>query len=377
MKNIIDLFVRKATNLTIIKEIDGLRFIAITAVVLSHFNLQIIKSSSLPQDFEYSNKLALFLELGGYGVRIFFCISAFILAIQFIKYYLYNAEKVSTKKYYLKRMKRLEIPYLLVLGLLLLFRIFVEGEIWRDELPHFISSIFYSHNIIYDRRSTINPVAWTLEIEIQFYLLLPFMMFLFYIKNNLRRRLIIALLIILFVCIYTIFSPVIIAAHLQYSIVPYMPVFLLGILMADIFLSYKYFLMDKQFIWDILGVIGFLVILYFAGYTIFYKQIIELFGYIFLFVGVFKGVILNKIFTQKVVMAIGCMCYSIYLLHYAILAFIIPKITIAIFRNNYYFNLIIQGVIVLPIVLAICSIFYLLIEKPLINNKKREMQHLS
>lgn len=371
MKNIIDLFVRKAANLTIIKEIDGLRFIAITAVVLSHFNLQIIKSSSLPQDFEYTNKLALFLELGGYGVRIFFCISAFILSIQFIKHYLYNAEKVSIKQYYFKRIKRLEIPYLLVLGILLLFRIFVEGEIWKDELPHFISSIFYSHNIIYDRRSTINPVAWTLEIEIQFYILLPAMMLLFRIKNNLKRRLLIALLIILFVCIYSVFSHAIIAAHLQYSIVPYMPVFLMGILMADIYLSNKYFLISKQFIWDILGIIGFVVILYFAGYAILYKQIIELLGYILLFVGVFKGFILNTIFTRKIVMAIGCMCYSIYLLHYAILAFIIPKITIAFFSNNYYFNLFIQAAIVLPIVLVVCGIFYLLIEKPLINNKKK------
>lgn len=372
MKNIINLFVRKGANLTIIKEIDGLRFIAITAVVLSHFNLQIIKLSTLPPDFEYSNKLALFLELGGYGVRIFFCISAFILSIQFIKYYLYHAEKVSVKAYYAKRLKRLEIPYLLVLTVLLLFRIFIEGEFWKDELPHFISSIFYSHNIIYDRRSTINPVAWTLEIEIQFYILLPLMMLLFYIKHSLKRRLTIASLILVFTCLYTAFHSLILEAHLQYSIVPYLPIFLLGILMADIYLSYNYLLTTKQFIWDVLGITGFVLILYFAGYPILYKQIIELLGYILLFVGVFKGSILNKIFTQKIVMAIGCMCYSIYLLHYALLAFIIPNITISIFQHSYYHNLIIQAIIVLPTVLFICSIFYLIIEKPLISNKKRE-----
>lgn len=370
MKNWVNLFIRQGDKQVIIKEIDGLRFIAIIAVVLSHFSLQIIKQSNLPVDFEYANGVALFLELGGYGVRIFFCISAFILSIQFIKYYLYNSEKVSLKKYYFKRLKRLEIPYLLVLIILLLFRIFVQGKFWKDEMPHFFSSVFYSHNIIYDRRSTINPVAWTLEIEIQFYLLLPFLMQIFLIKNFVKRRVLLVGCVLLFALLHSIFYHYITVAHLTYSIVPYLPIFLLGILFADIYLSNKILLESKFFLWDVLGIIGFLIILYFAGYASFYKYIIEMFGYVLLFTGIFKGRILNAIFTKKIWMAIGCMCYSIYLLHYALIAFIMQHITISIFKKGYYNNLVLQGIIVLPLVLFICSIFYLIIEKPLTTKNR-------
>ena len=179
MKNLIHRFLRAKNNQPIIKEIDGLRFIAIIAVLFSHFNLQIVRLSSLDENFTYSNPVPLFLELCGNGVSIFFCISAFILSIPFIRYYLYDGQKVELKKYYWRRVKRLEIPYLLVLTILLLFRIIVQGELWKTEMPHFFSSVFYSHNIIYGRRSTINPVAWTLEIEIQFYVLLPLIIQLF------------------------------------------------------------------------------------------------------------------------------------------------------------------------------------------------------
>lgn len=371
MKNIVQLFLRQGNQQSIIKEIDGLRFIAIVAVVLSHFNLQMIKmNASLSVDFEYSNPVALFLELGGYGVRIFFCVSAFILSIPFIKHYLYGNEKVSLKKYYARRIKRLEVPYLLVLVILLLFKVFMEGALWKDEMPHFISSIFYSHNIIYDRRSTINPVAWTLEIEIQFYILLPFILKLFFsIKNFVHRRVVLITAISMSVLACVLFYHAIKAAHLEYSIVTYLPVFLLGILFADIYLNCNTLLQSKKFIWDFVGIAGYLMIIYFAGYAVFYKQLIELTGYLFLFTGVFKGVVLNTVFTKKIIMAIGCMCYSIYLLHYALLAFITQKITVSFFQNNYYKDLLLQGVVVLPLVLIICSIFYLVVEKPFVKMK--------
>ena len=262
------------------------------------------------------------------------------------------------------------MPYLLVLVILLLFRIFFEGAFWKDEMPHFISSVFYSHNIIYDRRSTINPVAWTLEIEIQFYILLPFILKLFFsIKNFVRRRIVLITVILISVLMCVLFYPAIKAAHLEYSIVTYIPVFLLGILFADIYLSHHFLIKSKYFIWDFLGIAGYLMIIYFAGYAVFYKQLIELTGYLFLFTSVFKGKILNYIFTKQIIMAIGCMCYSIYLLHYALLAFITQKITVSFFQNNYYKDLLLQGIVVLPLVLIICSIFYLVVEKPFVKMK--------
>lgn len=369
MKNFIHRFLRVENNHPIIKEIDGLRFIAIIAVLFSHFNLQIVRLSGLDENFTYSNPIPLFLELCGNGVSIFFCISAFILSIPFIKYYLYDGRKIELKKYYWRRVKRLEIPYLLVLIILLLFRILIQGEIWKAEMPHFFSSVFYSHNIIYGRRSTINPVAWTLEIEIQFYVLLPLIIQLFRIKQTTLRRCLIVFILLASGIIYAANDTFFIDAHLQYSIFPYLSIFLLGMLMADIYLSNQKTFSNKNYFFDIGGIAGFLLIVYCAGDISFHMQCLEYTGYLLLFTGVFKGIILNKVFTSNWIMAIGCMCYSIYLLHYALLYFITEKFTAFFLQNNYYKNLITQSVIVLPIVLICCSIFYLIVEKPLMSRK--------
>jgi len=302
LKNLLTHFLRPQNNQPIIQEIDGLRCIAIVAVVISHLNLQIIRLSNLSEDFVYSNSVALFIELCGNGVSIFFCISAFILSIPFIKYYLYNGEKVKLQQYYWKRVKRLEIPYLLVLIVLLLFRILVQGEFWKAEMPHFLSSVFYSHNIIYGRRSTINPVAWTLEIEIQFYILLPLIIQLFRIKQTIARRLIIVCLLIASGIIYAANDTFFIDAHLQYSIIPYLSIFLLGILMADVYLSNQQVLNSKNFLFDIGGILAFLLIIYNAGASELHIQLLEYIGYVLLFVGVFKGKILNQIFLLLMIL---------------------------------------------------------------------------
>jgi peptidoglycan/LPS O-acetylase OafA/YrhL len=139
--------------------------------------------------------------------------------------------------------------------------------------------------------------------------------------------------------------------------------------MADIYLSNQKTFSNKNYFFDIGGIAGFLLIVYCAGDISFHMQCLEYTGYLLLFTGVFKGIILNKVFTSNWIMAIGCMCYSIYLLHYALLYFITEKFTAFFLQNNYYKNLITQSVIVLPIVLICCSIFYLIVEKPLMSRK--------
>lgn len=368
----LDIFQRQQGKNPIIKEVDGLRFIAIMAVLISHFSMQISKQNGLDETFIYSTPFPTFLELCGYGVNIFFFISAFILAIPFIQYHLYNGEKVVLKNYYLRRLRRLELPYFLVLVVLLLFRIIIQHEFWKDELPHFLSSVFYSHNIVYGRRSTINPVAWTLEIEIQFYVLLPIILQLFRLKNNLQRRSLIIIILLLWNFIYKYNYSFFEAQHLRFSIVAYMPVFLTGILVADYYSSLKVKAFSKFWYLDIATIVGFYLVLYQSDEFVWYKQWLEYVGYLLLFIGVFKGKISNYLFTRKTTIAIGVMCYSIYLLHYSIIVFVAEKISKKLFTYQYYKDLVIQSIIIIPAVILICSIFYLLIEKPLARHQSQQ-----
>lgn len=360
---------RTTSGRPVIKEIDGLRAVAIIAVLLSHFNLHLTKAMGLDETFLYSQPVSRFLELSGNGVSIFFCISAFILSIPFIEQYLYNKPAVQLKRYYLRRLTRLEVPYILVLTILFIFQLLMMNEGFRESLPHYISSFFYSHNIVYGRRSTINPVAWTLEIEVQFYLLLPLLVKVFMISATRIRRGLLLILIVACGLLYAQYDGFFIEYHLQYSIFTYLPVFLMGFLLADLYLQHKQLLQQKLLLWDIVFAIGFILCVYSNGDTRFYMQWLEYISYPMLFIGMFKGVIINRVFTTNWVMLIGTMCYSIYLLHYAILYFLIDHVTSRWLSNNYYQDLLLQGIIVLPIVLMASLVFYWLIERPCMDRQ--------
>lgn len=367
MHKLIDALSRKKNSGNIIHPIDGLRALAVMAVLCSHFNLHLSRTLGYDDTFIYSNPVSRFLELSGYGVNIFFCISGFMLVMPFAKHYLLNHDPVSLKKYYLRRFVRIEPPYLIVLTAFFVFLVLFMQQSFREQLPHYISSVFYSHNLVYGRRSTINPVAWTLEIEIQFYMLLPLLAKLFTIRNLTIRRLVFICLIALGGFLYASYDAFFEQYHLQYSIIAYLPVFVMGFLLADIYIYHHHLFIRSSFLWDIFAIVGFLSILFCSGSVLYYEQWMEYGGYFLLFAGTFRGKILPLIFTKKWVMVIGTMCYSIYLLHYALVYLILNNLTAQWLLHNYYQDVLLQGILVIPSVLIISALFYWFVEKPFIN----------
>ena len=90
-------------------EIDGLRFVAIFSVVFFHVYAQTRKEAPLPP------VLDTFISHGDRGVRLFFAISGFILALPFCAQFHGAHRKVDLRRYFLRRLTRLEPPYLLSL----------------------------------------------------------------------------------------------------------------------------------------------------------------------------------------------------------------------------------------------------------------------
>jgi peptidoglycan/LPS O-acetylase OafA/YrhL len=368
---------RVTSGRPVIGEIDGLRWLSITAVVLSHFGLQLARSSGYNENFTYSHGFALFIELCGNGVSIFFCISAFILALPFIEQYLYNGPKIRLGHYYLRRLTRLEPPYLLVLTLFLAVQILAMHQSWRHLLPHYISSFFYTHNFIYDRRSTINPVAWTLEIEIQFYLLLPLLVRVFTITRAWLRRGILLLVVLAGAVTYTCYDAFSARHHFELHAIGYLPVFSMGFLMADVYLQatrsangfwQRWWLSPRHVLYDVAGVTGFLLIVYYNGDDRNFVLLAVYAAYALLFAAAFKGRLLQWLFTRTGIMLTGTMCYSIYLLHYAIIAFLMEHVTAQWLSYDYYRDFFVQLLLVLPVVYILCGGFYALVEKPCMNN---------
>lgn len=175
----------------LIKEIDGLRFIAITCVVFCHVNNDMVKTLSgtyhvASGNNEFWNWL---FQNGSIGVHLFFVISGFVLALPFAKHYLCKGSKPNIGRYFLRRVTRLEPPFMLNLILLAALSIFVMHKPISEVLPHLLASMGYVHNIAYQSMSTINAVTWSLEIEVQFYILAPLIAFVYVIRPKIVRRL--------------------------------------------------------------------------------------------------------------------------------------------------------------------------------------------
>ena len=359
---------RKTSSDYFLPEIDGFRFYAIFTVLLYHLNTHVSRlvSGSVEMGYFDTSWTYRVMSEGGIGVNVFFAISGFILALPFARQRLFGITKVSLKGYYIRRLTRLEPPYVISLLLFLLVHGVIVNENMSDIFPNFLASLLYLHNIVFDQWSIINPVAWSLEVEVQFYLLAPALAALFSIRNVRWRRAIMVILIILSMVHYQVNYEVIEALHLRKSIFMHLHQFLIGFLFADLFLTdWKSKMEMKSHYFDVIGVASLVLLLVFNEPFNFVHDVIFGICLFLSFLSLFRGKLVNSFFSNRWVVIIGGMCYSIYLLHYALIAFI-AGFTRNVFLTdmNYSVNFIIQFIIVIPVVLMISAGYFVLIERP-------------
>jgi peptidoglycan/LPS O-acetylase OafA/YrhL len=350
-----------------IPEIDGLRFLAIISVVILHLRSWLIKhynfsSQSDVFDFSFFDSLTL---RGDIGVKLFFIISGFILAIPFANFYLLKEIKVNLKNYFLRRLTRLEPPYVIVMTTLLLFYVYVVKSISMfDGLLRYLSSVFYVHNFVYpDQRPFLNGVAWSLEIEVQFYILAPIVALIFLIKDTILRRSLVIIIII-----FSIYFNFFILKLKFISIINFFHFFLVGFLLADLYVT-KYFIFNKTKLDSFIAILILVSIFLFRSDnfdTTFQKFIFELVRlnciFIFLYFIIFHKAL--RFFSYKIITNIGGMCYSIYLLHVPIIIVFGKLILKFSFSNHNFINISIYSILIIAIIILISSLFFLFVERP-------------
>ncbi len=361
-KNTLWNYLGRVTNQRFIPEIDGFRFLAIIPVVLLHLSTGLFETSTVYNDVQLTeaNEFRQFLAPGLVGVYVFFAISGFVLALPFARHYMLEEKKVALDGYFLRRLMRLEPPYLITLTVMFL----AHWMLLKTDSPgllfqHYIASFFYMHNIIYNHWSVINPVAWSLEIEIQFYLLVPLVTRFFAIHNAAIRRILILILIFssYWVQLYLPLGQ----WHLGTSFLTTYQFFLVGFIVADLYLSNLLNL--KKYLWDIVGITA-IFIIFWLEYK---KGIYRYFqspAIILAFIAAFKGKLLNVFFTNKIVSTIGGMCYITYLIHYALIHFIFRLIGKVHTREGFIIDYFVNTVLFLPMVIALSAVAFVLIEKP-------------
>lgn len=291
-------------------EIDGLRFIAIISVVFFHAHHRFLPADPWELSFPW-NVISHTMLQGWFGVQLFFIISGFILAMPFAERYLKKGPAFSLQKYYLRRVTRLEPPYVinLILGALLL--IWFNGRALGDVLPHFLASLFYSHNLFYHpQMNEINFVIWTLEIEVQFYVLAPLLSRVFAIASpGLRRSVIIVAILVSCSQAQYFFSDT-----LNMTLLGQIRYFLIGFLLADLFLVDWQGAPTRHLGWDLLGLAGWLSIPLLVNRG-FWGNFLLPAMLLLAYVAAFRGRLINTFFRNRWIVVIGGMCYTIYLYH--------------------------------------------------------------
>ncbi len=142
-------FQRVTSSGSFIPQIDGLRFIAIFLVIIYHLNEDILKKNAHKYIDNKLDYIAFnnFIGNGNRGVQLFFAISGFILALPFAYHYIKGAKKPNIKNYFLRRLTRLEPPYIIIMFVLFLAAIFVVKKVTFHQLfPSFLSSLVYTNN---------------------------------------------------------------------------------------------------------------------------------------------------------------------------------------------------------------------------------------
>jgi peptidoglycan/LPS O-acetylase OafA/YrhL len=297
---------------------------------------------------------------GVHGMHLFFMISGFILSLPFARMHLKHDEKLNLSRYYLRRLTRLEPPYLIALLIFFLLHVFIVQKYPAGELFSSLgASAIYLHDILKGAHSYILPVAWSLEIEVQFYLVAPLLCLVFMIRKPIVRKLVlISGIVLFFILSYRLNQVLALHSQLHY--------FLCGLLLTEFYLEDHSHFKSSGFI-TTAGMVILLLMLTTITYedrTMTFLKMILMFLF---FYGVLVNDRLKKIFSARWMTLIGGMCYSLYLLHYGIISaagyFILQSGVPQQWMAPVYFLLIGSFILVLS------SIYFLLVEKPFMKLK--------
>ncbi len=351
----IDKFRRITSNGDYFAEIDGLRFIAIFTVILFHMKSTV---DIIPMNVGYLGSLIKpIFDNGWQGVELFFAISGFIIGLPFAKVYIEGRKPINLKSFFMRRLTRLEPPYMIAIIAYTIFSIAFSVDNPETKITGLFSSIFYLNNVIFGLPEFLPiGVVWSLEIEIQFYILAIFFTKIYKLDKVKRRS--IMLSIIYGMPVLTTFFPL--KMHTLYT---YLHFFFIGLLLADLSLDKEKIKINKY----VSAILGF-----FALYGLIYINHGKNLPFRFIFISsiiVFYYLSMHTPFWKKVmsfkpVAIIGGMCYSIYLLHTIIIGAFKGLTFGWVIGNSYMLTLVINAIVVSIGILFFSGIYFLLIEKP-------------
>jgi peptidoglycan/LPS O-acetylase OafA/YrhL len=181
------------TEIGQIPAIEGLRGIAVLAVVVFHY---VTIRAGRPPDDRWVGLLTghAFIENvvrnGWLGLELFFLLTGFLLTLPWFKHALANREAPSTREFWRRRVRRIVPAYYVQLVFLffLCVPLLLGVDFWAKHTQIMIVNLvahlgFLQYTTPVTSASlTVNGALWTLSLEAQYYLLLPLIAPLFVLR---------------------------------------------------------------------------------------------------------------------------------------------------------------------------------------------------
>ncbi len=142
-----------------------------------------------------------------------------------------------------------------------------------------------------------------------------------------------------------------------------MQFFLVGFLLADLYVVGLRDRMGTSTLWDLVSLVGWpLLVVKFVPKQEFFALLPFL--TLLLYIAALRGKLSRRIFSNLWLTTIGGMCYSIYLTHWFVLKLAFRLTKYIIFTHDFTINMFFQVFCLSPAVLFVTGLFFLAIERP-------------
>jgi len=373
------LFRRVTSGGAVLAELDGLRAVAILPVVLFHATLSLYLKGAEGQVSALTGSTDVFRSPLGWvvahgflGVQLFFVISGFVVVLPFARARLLGERPPSLARYYLKRITRIEPPYVIALAAFFMGTLLIAPE--NAHPRDYLAGLFYLRTALFGNEPWAFFISWSLEIEVQFYLLAPLIAAVFWVRDHALRRAILVSAIALggwFAADVRLSAvePAPLGGPLQHGswLGSEIAFFLVGVLVADLWTLRELRTGERVTSqgWDVAWVAGLVAVV--ASYRVLEETplgiALLLGGLLAMTLGAFRSRWVRRALSIPIVSIVGGACYTIYLFHFLCVSFL-GRFLAPFTTTGFEWNVIVLALPFAIVVTLGCLCLFPIVERP-------------